>query len=173
MNIATIDRAKVKVASTDKGLVAAVKTVLEAKALVDVIRPVVEADHRAEYEANEYSFHDLEEVRRFTYEDYQSGMGFLMEESQWAIFSERMRVRYMAGPFAYMIENREVGCCPLLIGENLVREAQWAMMDIFKSLTGMFDTNDLLCSADGLQNLKKGQDLVIGLVVSQNPKTFK
>ena len=161
-----IDRTKVKAAATNKTLVAAVKTVLEAKALVETIRPVVNADHKAEIEANEYTF---ENSRRFTYEDHLKGAGYLMNESQWQTYAEGMNYRYKAGPFAYMIEGREVGTCPLLIAENMLRIAQRAMMDVFKSLTGTFDTDDLLCSSNGLENLKHGQDLVIGMVVSQNP----
>jgi hypothetical protein len=185
----TLDRAKVKAASTNKSLVSAVKTVLEAQALADIIRPVVNADHKAEIEATAYTYNNfvfpvdeatgkrmekqIESTRRFTYEDHLKGQGYMMEDSEWAPYSEAMHVRYMAGPFAYMIEGREVGTCPLLVAEHVLMLAQQAMMDIFKSLTGLFDTNDLLCSANGLQRLKEGHDLVIGIVVSQNPKVFK
>ena len=131
----TIDRTKFKTASTDAGMVELVKLVITARAFEKVVRPVVEAQIKAEVEANEYEFdlafqdgQDGHKVRRFTYQDHCDRLGYMMVKEQWPGYHANLHARYMATDFAYMLEGKEVGFCPLLIAEGMVRDCMRAML---------------------------------------------
>lgn len=55
------------------------------------------------------------------------------------------------------------GNCALLEAESVERIAKRLLIDVMKPITG-FDTDDVLCSANGLENYKKAVNLTLRLL---------
>jgi len=160
----------VRAASKNASLIKLVREVLKAQALCASVKPVVDALAKSELSTNAYSMEeDNGSLRPFTYEDYLSGWTWLMPESDSDRFFAAMDARYATCQYAYLVDGKS-NCSPLRVAEYALISANRAMMDQFKALSGAFSMDDLMAAGISTQ---KGIDIVIGLVTTGNPKTFK
>lgn len=183
-----MNKKQLKTAAQDNQLIDAVLAVLTAKVQVETLRSTVLECHKAVINAGTYIYEEkgrgtdsegnaavvVKSTRPFTYEDHVKGQGYCMKHDQWNSYYEAVDDMYRTYPrLAAMLEGKEAGFCPLLIAENVESKALRAMLDRFKAVTGAFNTDDLLCSRNGLDNLRKGEDLIIGMVVTANSDFFE
>ena len=139
----------------------AAKTVFMAMAYVETIRPKVEKYQRRILEIEKYPYSEEAMGRREKApDDYikKAGDAYLMSDGDAAHFFKRLREERDAAGFKVKGPDN----CPLLEAEQLLREAQRALVDLMEPVTGITHEG-LCCIGDGLESFKKYIDLTLKL----------
>lgn len=152
--------------SVDPATVAAVNTYLLAKARAEVWRDQVEPVQRemlkrigAIYGPR---YGKLEGTPIVDLTD-----SWLMSDEQHTEWCRLLEAEYRSR--GWLSDSDDVGVCPLLKAEDLARKAARAMLEAASAIIDTFEPDGLICS--GLENYRKGRDLVVGLIV--NAPTYR
>lgn len=148
----------------------AVKMVLNAKAYADTIRPTIEKIQQTILDAFQFPVDPkyrkegkhIPEIVTRNFDNY------LMSEADAKAYTDLLHEEYKKAGF-----DVEYGYCPLLIAENLEREAKREMVRASAYIAkdhGITDINQLLYGK--LELLYKYHNLIIGLVVSLTPPDY-
>lgn len=136
----------------------AAKTVFMAMAFTQTIRPIVE----------EYQKRIIQEIKPIVADEFkqigfttitESKDSYLMNETDFKTYLTRCNEERIKAKLH--VDNVEF--CPLLVAEDLQRQADRTFIDVMEPITHL-TTDKVLCSNNGLANYKKLIDLSLRLV---------
>jgi hypothetical protein len=131
----------------------AAKTVFIAMAFTETIRPIVE-DYQQKI-LNELKPKDVYRNEVITNPKYS----YQMNDSDFQVYLKRCNEERIKAKLH--VESEEY--CPLLVAEDLQRQAERSFIDIMEPITHL-SADKVLCSKDGLDNYKKLIDLSLRLL---------
>ena len=141
----------------------AAKTVFMAMAFTETIRPIVEGYQQKiinemKPQVNERDSKNYQmEFKTITNPKHS----YLMNNTDFKIYLKRCNEERIKAKLH--VENEEY--CPLLVAEDLQRQAERAFIDIMEPITHL-SADRVLCSKDGLDNYKKLIDISLRLLAS-------
>jgi len=149
----------------------AVKTVLAAKAYTETIRPVIMEIKQAILSGNVYMISDEWtkhpahpiEARRITNDED----AYLMSYEDSNAYITLLHKAYLTKGFTVP----DWGYCPLLMAENIEREALRNMVNLSANIAKYSGLDDLDQLYYSVKTIKKYEELIMGMVLTTIPKS--
>lgn len=144
-----------------KGLIDAAQMVVQAKAMVATIKPIVEGYQREILERHQ--FHIAKKWRGHGMLDriiLDPNESYLLEQEDFSVYLDECKEARIAAGLHVDDEEK----CPLLVAQSVERDAIKVLCDIMEPITGISHKN-IVCSKDGIKKLHEYVDITLRLLV--------